>query len=502
MGERWRGYFYCCTSCTRPPISQIRTRLNTAQLIRTKRDGGTLSAEQITALVDAYTAGDVPDYQMSALLMAAFLRGMDDAETAALTRAMLHSGDVLDLSAIPGTKVDKHSTGGVGDKVSIILAPLVAACGVPVPMISGRGLGHSGGTLDKLESLPGFRTDLSIADYRDQLDRLGVVMIGQTDEIAPADRKLYALRDVTATVEFIPFIAASIMSKKLAEGIDALVLDVKCGRGAFMQTEPEARKLAETLVGIGLEFGKPTVARLTRMDVPLGRAIGNWPEMAESIRVLRGEEPAGGEVDDLLDVTLALAGEMLWLGGAADDFEDGHAKATVALADGSALAKFRELVDAQGGDVSLLDDPDAREGSRSPSPTVEAPDDAHGFVADIDALALGWAAVRLGAGRAKKEDAVDPTAGFVLLKKPGEAVEPGEPMAHVFARDASRVDEAAVRDAFAFADAAATAALPPARPLRRRGLGRDATATIAAPLRLFGAPTGRRHSFGGAPYFS
>ncbi|MEP0547020.1 MAG: thymidine phosphorylase [Rhodothermales bacterium] len=426
--------------------------MNTAELIRTKRDGGALSADQITALVDAYTAGDIPDYQVSAFLMAAFLRGMDDAETAALTRAMLHSGDVLDLSAIAGTKVDKHSTGGVGDKVSVILAPLVAACGVPVPMISGRGLGHSGGTLDKLESLPGFRTDLSIADYRAQLDRLGVVMIGQTDEIAPADRKLYALRDVTATVEFIPFIAASIMSKKLAEGIDALVLDVKCGRGAFMQTEPEARKLAETLVGIGLEFGKPTVARLTRMDVPLGRAIGNWPEMAESIRVLRGEEPAGGEVDDLLEVTLALAGEMLWLGGAADDFEDGHAKATVALADGSALAKFKELVEAQGGDVSLLDDPDARDGAQ-PVATVEAPADARGFVADIDALALGWAAVRLGAGRAKKEDAVDPTAGFVLLKKPGEAVTPGEPIAQVFARDASRVDTAAVRDAFAFADA-------------------------------------------------
>ncbi len=425
--------------------------MNTAELIRVKRDGGALSAEQITALVDAYTAGEVPDYQVSAFLMAAFLRGMDTAETAALTRAMLHSGDVLDLSAIPGTKVDKHSTGGVGDKVSVILAPLVAACGVPVPMISGRGLGHSGGTLDKLESLPGFRTDLSIADYRAQVERLGVVMIGQTDEIAPADRKLYALRDVTATVEFIPFIAASIMSKKLAEGIDALVLDVKCGRGAFMQTEPEARKLAETLVGIGLEFGKPTVARLTRMDVPLGRAIGNWPEMAESIRVLRGEEPAGGDVDDLLEVTLALAGEMLWLGGAADSFEDGYARATVALADGSAFEKFRELVEAQGGDTSVLDDPDRREGS-APVATVEAPADAAGFVADIDALAIGWAAVRLGAGRAKKEDAVDPTAGFVLLKKTGEPVVPGEPIAHIFARDASRVDEAAVRDAFRFTD--------------------------------------------------
>ena len=426
--------------------------MNTAELIRLKRDGGALSAEQITALVDAYTAGDVPDYQMSALLMAAFLRGMDADETAALTRAMLYSGDVLDLAAVPGTKVDKHSTGGVGDKVSIVLAPLVAACGVPVPMISGRGLGHTGGTLDKLESLPGFRTDLSTEAYKQQLDQLGIVMIGQTAEIAPADRKLYALRDVTATVEFIPFIAASIMSKKLAEGIDALVLDVKGGRGAFMQDEADARRLAETLVGIGREFGKPTVARLTRMDVPLGRAIGNWPEMAECIRILRGEEPAGGTVDDLLEVTLALAGEMLHLGGVADNFEDGHAQATVALADGSALDKFRALVETQGGDVSVLDDPDSREGS-APVATVEAPSDASGFVADIDALALGWAAVRLGAGRAKKEDAVDGSAGFVLLKKPGEAVAPGEPIACVFADDETRVDTAAVAAAFTFADA-------------------------------------------------
>ena len=426
--------------------------VNTTQLIRLKRDGDTLSAEQITALIDAYTAGDVPDYQMSAFLMAAFLRGLDEAEAAALTRAMLHSGDVLDLSATPGVKVDKHSTGGVGDKVSIVLAPLVAACGVPVPMISGRGLGHTGGTLDKLESLPGFRTDLSIEEYKRLLDEIGLVMIGQTDEIAPADRKLYALRDVTATVESIPFIAASIMSKKLAEGIDALVLDVKGGRGAFMQSEADARKLAETLVTIGREFGKPTVARLTRMDVPLGRAIGNWPEMAECIRLMRGEEPAGGDADDLLEVTLALAGEMLHLGGAADDFDDGHAQATVALADGSALEKFRELVEAQGGDTSVLDNPDAREGS-APVATVEAPDDAAGFVADIDAFALGWAAVRLGAGRAKKEDTVDPTAGFVLLKKPGEPVAPGEPLAHVFAADPSRVDADAVRDAFTFAEA-------------------------------------------------
>ena len=418
-----------------------------------------LSSDEITSLIDAYTAGDVPDYQMSAFLMAGFLRGLDESETAALTRSMLHSGDVLDLSDTPGVKVDKHSTGGVGDKVSLLLAPIVAACGVPVPMISGRGLGHTGGTLDKLESIPGFRTDLSVADYKAQFERLGVVMIGQTDEIAPADRKLYALRDVTATVECIPFIAASIMSKKLAEGIDALVLDVKSGRGAFMKDEADARHLAETLVQIGLDFGKPTVARLTAMDAPLGRAIGNWPETAEAIRVLRGEEPAGGYVPDLREVTLALAGEMICLGGKAASPAEGQALAAEALGFGHAFAKLVELVDAQGGDITVLDDVSTRPGS-APVATIEAPDDAEGFIADIDALALGLAAVRLGAGRAKKEDAVDPTAGFVLLKKPGQAVAPGEPLVSVYAADATRLDADAVRGAFTFA-----AGQPAPRPL-------------------------------------
>ncbi len=433
------------------PKSEIPNRLTTTDLLRAKRDGTPLTAAQLTGLIDAYTAGEVPDYQMSAFLMAAFLNGLDAAEAAALTKAMLHSGTVLDLSDLPGTKVDKHSTGGVGDKTSVVLAPLVAACGVPVPMISGRGLGHTGGTLDKLESLPGFRTDLSAEAYKRQLAEIGVVMIGQTAEIAPADKKLYALRDVTATVESVPLIAASIMSKKLAEGIDALVLDVKRGRGAFIQEDADARRLAETLVAIGLEFGKPTVARLTAMDTPLGRAVGNWPEMAESIRVLRGETPAGGPVADLLEVTLALAAEMLHLGGAAGSVGDGHAKAAAALADGRAFEKFAQLVEAQGGDPAVLDDPDRREGAQ-PVATVEAPEEAQGFVADLDARALGHAAVRLGAGRAKKEDAVDPTAGFVLLKKPGDAVAPGEPLAHVFAAGASRVDEAAVRTAFSFSD--------------------------------------------------
>jgi pyrimidine-nucleoside phosphorylase len=423
--------------------------LNPVPLIIRKRDGRPLEPEAIAALVAAYTAGEVPDYQMAAWLMAAFLRGLDGAETAALTRAMLHSGEVLDLSDLPGVKVDKHSTGGVGDKVSLVLAPLVAACGVPVPMVSGRGLGHTGGTLDKLEAIPGFRTGLSITEYRRVLARVGCVMIGQTEEIAPADRKLYALRDVTGTVESIPLIAASIMSKKLAEGIDALVLDVKSGRGAFMQAEADARRLAETLVGIGQAFGKPTVALLTGMDAPLGRAVGNWPETAEATRVLRGETPAGGPVGDLLEVTLALAGEMLCFGGVAASPEAGQTKAREALDAGLAFEKWVELVEAQGGDLAVLDDPDARADS-APIAEIHAPEGAEGYVAGLDALALGRAAVALGAGRTRKEDPVDPTAGFVVNKTVGEAVEPGAVLVTVYAADPARLDAAAVRGAFSY----------------------------------------------------
>jgi pyrimidine-nucleoside phosphorylase len=382
--------------------------------------------------------------------MAAFLNGLDDAEAAALTDAMLHSGTVLDLSDLPGTKVDKHSTGGVGDKVSLILAPIVAACGVPVPMISGRGLGHTGGTLDKLESIPGFRTDLSIEAYRKQIEDIGLVLIGQTDEMAPADRKLYALRDVTATVESIPLIAASIMSKKLAEGIDALVLDVKCGRGAFMKTDPDARLLAETLVAIGTEHDVPTVALLTGMDVPLGRAVGTWPEVAESIECLHGAH----DDSDLMEVVYALAGEMLTLGGVAETPTDGREQAQAAVADGAALATFRTLVEAQNGDLNTIDDPSARPHS-APVATLHAPDNVPGYVADLDALAIGHAAVDLGAGRRLKEDAVDPVAGFSALKKPGDPVAPGDVLAHLHAHDAIRLEAAlrAVQDAYTFADA-------------------------------------------------
>ncbi len=399
-------------------------------LIISKRDGGSLSPEDITALIDAYTDGSVPDYQLSAFLMASFLQGFNEEETAALTRAMLHSGTVLDLNHIDGIKVDKHSTGGVGDKVSLILAPVVAACGVPVPMISGRGLGHTGGTLDKLESIPNFRTDLSIATYEQQLKELGIVMIGQTAEIAPADRKLYALRDVTGTVEFIPFIAASIMSKKLAEGIDALVLDVKSGAGAFMKSEDQARTLAETLVSIGEQFGKDTVALMTRMDEPLGRAVGNWPEMHESIACLKNETEG---LEDLMEVTLALAGEMLYLGGVAENPAEGKQQAADSIASGAAFDTFVAMVGAQGGDTSVLQMPESRPDT-DPVATVEATAEASGYVEAINAYDIGMTAVRMGAGRRVKEDKVDPTAGLVLHKKVGEKAEAGEPLATLYTR--------------------------------------------------------------------
>ena len=410
---------------------------NPVDLIVAKRDGGTLSADEIRALIEAYTDDRLPDYQMSAFLMAAFLRGMTEEETAALTESMLHSGEVLDLSGIPGAKVDKHSTGGVGDKVSILLAPLVAACGVSVPMISGRGLGHSGGTLDKLESIPGFRVDLDVAAYCRQLERIGVVMIGQTEEIAPADRRLYALRDVTGTVEFIPFIAPSIMSKKLAEGIDALVLDVKCGRGAFMKTEAEARRLAETLVGIGERFGKPTVAWMTAMNQPLGFAVGNWPEVEECIRCMHGEQDPA----DLVELTCTLAGEMLCLGGAAETPEEGAELARTALRSGKALQKMIELVQAQGGDTSVIENPERREKAAVVEYVYAG---ESGYVVGLDALEIGRVAVQLGSGRVRKEDEVDPTAGIVLAAKEGDRVKAGDVLATLFT--SRRLDISSVSD--------------------------------------------------------
>lgn len=404
-----------------------KKRFNPIDLIARKRDGHDVPAEDIHAFIEAYTVGALPDYQMSAFLMAAFLNGLNAEETSALTHAMLYSGEVLDLSSIPGVKVDKHSTGGVGDKVSLLLAPIVAACGVPVPMISGRGLGHSGGTLDKLESIPGFQVNLDAATYKAQLAEIGVVMIGQTTEIAPADRKIYALRDVTATIENISFIAPSIMSKKIAAGIDALVLDVKCGTGAFMKTPGEARKLAELLVAIGEKFGKPTVAWMTAMDEPLGYAAGNWPEMHESIRCLQGEW-----IPDLMEVTLTLAGEMLCLGKVVENPQEGYLKAKEAVENGKALDKLIELVRIQGGDVRVIEEPDSYPIAKHVV-EIQAEEDDGGFVTNINALEVGKIAVALGAGRLKKEDDVDPVAGLVLGVKIGDPVNKGDLLATLYA---------------------------------------------------------------------
>lgn len=396
-------------------------------IIARKRDGHALTRAEIQAFVRGATDGSWADYQLSALLMAIYLRGMTPEETAAYTDAMMRSGSVADLSAVPGIKVDKHSTGGVGDKISIPLAPLVVACGVPVPMISGRGLGHSGGTLDKLESIPGFRTDLSLAEYGAQIARIGCALIGQTKDLAPSDKKLYALRDVTATVECIPLICGSILSKKLAEGIDALVLDVKFGRGAFMKRKSDARALAEALVAVGRAGGKQVRAVLTGMDQPLGRTVGNALEVAESIACLRGAGPA-----DVMEVTYTLGAHMLVLGGAAADETAARRKLEAAIADGSALAKFREIVVAQGGDGRAIDDP-----ARLPQARLQVPVPAPraGTVADVDAMAIALAALGLGAGRARAEDKVDPAVGVSGLCKIGETVAAGAPLAVIHAND-------------------------------------------------------------------
>ncbi|MCC6415489.1 MAG: thymidine phosphorylase [Opitutaceae bacterium] len=403
-------------------------------IIAKKRDGGALSREEIGAFVRGATDGSWADYQLSALLMAIFLRGMTPEETAHYTEAMMRSGVVADLSHVPGVKVDKHSTGGVGDKVSIPLAPMVAACGVPVPMISGRGLGHSGGTLDKLESIPGFRTDLSLDAYRAQVAKIGCALIGQTKDLAPADKKLYALRDVTATVECIPLICGSILSKKLAEGIDALVLDVKYGRGAFMKTEAEAHELAAALVRVGGAGGKEVRALLTAMDQPLGRAVGNALEVAEAIACLRGEGP-----EDLMEVTVALGVQMLLLGGAAKDEAAAGAKLLEVVRNGRALEKFREIIAAQGGDARVVDDP-----ARLPQATIKravaAP--VAGIVSSVDAMETALAALRLGAGRARAEDKIDPAVGVADLVKIGEPVRAGGRLCTIHAND-----EAAAREA-------------------------------------------------------
>jgi thymidine phosphorylase len=391
-------------------------------LIRTKRDGQALAENDIEWLIGAYTRGEIADEQMSAMAMAIFFRGLEPGELRAWTDAMIGSGQRLDLSAVPAPTVDKHSTGGVGDKVSLILAPLVASCGAAVPQLSGRGLGHTGGTLDKLEAIPGWRAGLAGSEFVGLLSTVGCVICAAGDDLAPADRKLYALRDVTGTVESIPLIASSIMSKKIAEGTSALVLDVKVGRGAFMRERDAARELARTMVRLGTESGVRTTALLTAMDVPLGRAVGNAVEVTESVQVLNGEGP-----EDLVTVTLALAREMLELAGI-------EADPAVALADGRALAKYREMIAAQDGD------PDAELPVAEHVQTVPAGET--GWLRDLDALAVGTAAWRLGAGRARKEDPVSAAAGVICLAKPGERVEQGQPVLELRTNEPARFDRA------------------------------------------------------------
>ncbi|MBS2028393.1 MAG: thymidine phosphorylase [Deltaproteobacteria bacterium] len=424
------------------------------ELIKRKRDGGTLSPDDIAAFMRAYTLGEIPDYQMSALLMAVFFKGMDSTELGAWTESMLRSGEVLNLSDIPGTKVDKHSTGGVGDKVSLPLAPLAAACGVRVPMISGRGLGHTGGTLDKLESIPGFRVDLDVPTYRRLVRDVGACLIGQTSTLAPADKKLYALRDVTATVDCLPLIASSIMSKKLAEGIDALVLDVKVGSGAFMKKPEDARALATTMVGIGQAMGKRVTAVLTDMDQPLGRAVGNALEVEESIDVLRGGGP-----EDLVTVTVELTAEMLLLAGVSKDLEAGRARVRAAIADGSGLRKFEEIVAAQGGDPAAIRDPSKLPRARSVSEVRSA---SAGVVQAIQCEEVGLAGVELGAGRKKTDDKLDHAVGFTLLKKVGDRVAAGEPLVRVHHNGQKTLGDVEQRLARAYRIGEAA---PPVRPL-------------------------------------
>ncbi|MGA8439118.1 MAG: thymidine phosphorylase [Candidatus Sulfotelmatobacter sp.] len=405
------------------PASASAQTFRAIDVIRKKRDGGELSRGEIDYLVNSYTVGDIPDYQVSAWLMAVVWRGMTRAETAALTDAMLHSGEVLDLSSLPEKKVDKHSTGGVGDKTSLVLAPLAAAAGIAVPMISGRGLGHTGGTLDKLEAIPGFNVNLPVAEFRRILQGCGCAMIGQTAEIAPADRKLYALRDVTGTVESPYLICASIMSKKLAEAIDALVLDVKTGSGAFMKNERDAAFLAELMVETGERMGKQVVALITDMDQPLGCMIGNALEVVEVVEVLRGEGP-----QDLRALCLELSGWMLHLGGVADTVAEGKTQSEKLITSGKALDRFRQMVELQGGDPRTIDDPKKLPQARHTT-IVSSPRD--GYLTSLQCELAGTACVILGGGRERKEDSVDPAVGIVLHKKVRDAVSAGEPLATI-----------------------------------------------------------------------
>jgi pyrimidine-nucleoside phosphorylase len=425
--------------------------LNPVALIAKKRDGGWLTPDEIRAFVSGLLSGEVADYQMSAWLMAAFLNGLDERETLALTDAMLESGKVLDLPSVTKPKVDKHSTGGVGDKISICLAPAAAAAGLAVPMVSGRGLGHTGGTLDKLESIPGYRTDLDVRTFEQIVATVGVSMIGQTSELAPADKRIYALRDVTGTVECIPLIVASILSKKLAEGIDGLVLDVKAGRGAFMKDVRSAKRLAKALVAVGKRAKKRVRAVITDMSSPIGTTIGNALEVREALAVLRGKGPS-----DTVELTVELGAEMLAAGGLEKSVVEGRKRIRKVLADGTALDVFRKMVEAHGGDPRVVDDDDVLPSAES---EVVVESKARGHVRAIDAERLGILSVEMGAGRARAEDAVDPAVGIEIVATLGNRVAVGEPLAklHVRERTSAEAWISETRSAFSVGRARFTA---------------------------------------------
>lgn len=436
-------------SCIWYPVSSIKNPasitvtlcvnlyMNFIEIIKKKRDGLNLTKEEISFAINTYTTGNIPDYQFSAFLMAGFLNGFSKQETSNLTEAMLHSGKIIDLSAIKGVKVDKHSTGGVGDKTSLIIAPIVAATGIPVPMISGRGLGHTGGTLDKLESIPGFRTDLNLNEYKKVLKKCGAVLIGQTKEIAPADKLIYALRDVTGTVESIPLITASIMSKKLAEGIDALVLDVKTGSGAFMKELKDAEVLARSLTITAKSFGKKCITFITDMNQPLGNYIGNWLEVYESVEILKGRIK-----NDLYDISIILSGAMIYLGKKAKSIDEGKEIAIKMIESGKAFSKFTEIVKLQGGDTTYIENP----GNYPPSKfVVKLKSRQNGYLSSIDNYHIGMAALELGAGRLTKDDKIDPKAGIVFNYKIGDFINKGDLLAEFYTDDKSAISHAEKR---------------------------------------------------------
>jgi pyrimidine-nucleoside phosphorylase len=411
--------------------------MHATDIIAKKRDGGELSREEIEFFIQGYTQGEIPDYQASAWLMAVYLRGMSDRETLDLTMAMAHSGDMLDLGDIAPITVDKHSTGGVGDKVSLVVAPLVAACGMPVAKMTGRGLGFTGGTVDKLESIPGYRTNLSDAEFRAQIEKIGVVLTGQSADLAPADRKLYALRDVTGTVSSIPLIVSSIMSKKIAAGADAIVLDVKVGLGAFMKTLEEAEELAEAMVRLGTQVGRRVVGLISDMNQPLGWAVGNALEVKEAITTLHEGGPA-----DLREHCLVVASEMLVLSGKAADTSDALTLALETLSSGAAWQKFKELVRAQGGDVRAIEEPERLPQARLIEP-VPAP--RSGYLAELNAVEVGEAVVELGGGRERKGDPVDHSVGVVVHYKVGDLVQKDTPLFTVHASDEEKLAAARER---------------------------------------------------------